>query len=55
LKALGGWTRQGQVATVPPLLVQPVAASDVGEILAEIATGAPQGRVTDLAGPEPRT
>jgi len=48
------WTRQGQVATVPPLLVQPIAAADVGEVLAEIATGAPRGRATDLAGPEPQ-
>jgi uncharacterized protein YbjT (DUF2867 family) len=44
----------GQVATLPPLLVQPVAASDVGKVLAEIAAGAPQGRATDLAGPEPQ-
>jgi uncharacterized protein YbjT (DUF2867 family) len=48
------WTRQGHVATVPPLLVQPVAASDVGDVLAEIAAGNPQGRATDLAGPEPQ-
>lgn len=47
-----GWTRQGEVATVPPLLVQPVAASDVGDVLAEISTGPPQGRAPDLAGPE---
>ncbi len=49
-----GWMRQGDVATVPPLLLQPVAASDVGEVLAEIAVGAPQGRARDLAGPEPQ-
>jgi uncharacterized protein YbjT (DUF2867 family) len=48
------WTRQGQVATVPPLLVQPVAAADVGAVLAEIAAGDPQGRAVDLAGPEPQ-
>jgi uncharacterized protein YbjT (DUF2867 family) len=46
--------RQGGVATVPPLLVQPVAAADVGEVLAEIATGQPLGRAIDLAGPEPQ-
>ena len=28
-----GWMRQGDVATVPPLLLQPVAAADVGEVL----------------------
>jgi uncharacterized protein YbjT (DUF2867 family) len=47
-----GWTRRGDVATVPPLLVQPVAASDVGRVLAEITTAPPQGRAPDLAGPE---
>jgi uncharacterized protein YbjT (DUF2867 family) len=49
-----GWTRQGQVATVPPLLVQPIAAADVGDVLAESATNTLQGRATDLAGPEPQ-
>jgi uncharacterized protein YbjT (DUF2867 family) len=48
------WTRQGDVATVPPALVQPVAASDVGRALAQIAAGPPQGRAPDLAGPEPQ-
>ncbi|MGH3836473.1 MAG: SDR family oxidoreductase [Pseudonocardiaceae bacterium] len=47
-----GWTRRGDVATVPPLLVQPVAASDVGEILAEVATRTPHGGTPELAGPE---
>jgi uncharacterized protein YbjT (DUF2867 family) len=37
---------------VPPLLVQPVAASDVGQVLAEIATGTPRNRTRELAGPE---
>ncbi len=48
------WTRQGDVATVPPILVQPVAAADAAAVLAEIATGAPRGRAVDLAGPEPQ-
>lgn len=49
-----GWTRTGNVAPLPPLLVQPVAAADVGAVLAEVATDAPRGRATDLAGPEPQ-
>lgn len=49
-----GWTRKRGVATVPPLLVQPVAVTDVAEVLTEIATGAPQGRAPELAGPEPQ-
>jgi uncharacterized protein YbjT (DUF2867 family) len=48
------WMRRGDVATLPPLLVQPVAAADVGDVLAEVAAGPPQGRATDLAGPEPQ-
>jgi uncharacterized protein YbjT (DUF2867 family) len=47
-----GWTRDGDVATVPPLLVQPVAASDVGDVLAEVATRAPHGGTPEFAGPE---
>jgi uncharacterized protein YbjT (DUF2867 family) len=49
---LVSWMRQGQTVVLPPLLLQPVAAADVGEVLAEIAGGAPQGRAVDLAGPE---
>jgi uncharacterized protein YbjT (DUF2867 family) len=48
-----GWTRNGDVAEIPPILVQPVAASDAGQVLAEIASGSPRGRATDLAGPGP--
>ncbi|MFE7159011.1 SDR family oxidoreductase [Streptomyces sp. NPDC057636] len=48
------WTEQDGVAPIPPLLVQPIAPADVAGILAEIATGAPQGRYRDVAGPEPQ-
>jgi uncharacterized protein YbjT (DUF2867 family) len=48
------WTLRDGVARVPPLLVQPVAASDVGAVLAELATRPPHGGVIDLAGPEPQ-
>ena len=46
-----GWTERDGVAPLPPLLMQPVAAADVGEALAEVAAGSPQGRARDLAGP----
>jgi uncharacterized protein YbjT (DUF2867 family) len=46
------WTRRDDMALVPPLLVQPVAASDVGQFLAEVCTGAAYGGVRELAGPE---
>ncbi|MFJ3224513.1 SDR family oxidoreductase [Streptomyces sp. NPDC086783] len=46
------WTEQDGVATIPPLLVQPIAPEDVADVLAEVAVGAPQGRYRDVAGPE---
>ncbi|WP_431941904.1 SDR family oxidoreductase [Nocardia grenadensis] len=49
-----GWTEQDGVATLAPLLVQPIAPADVADILAELATGTPQGRYRDIAGPEPQ-
>jgi uncharacterized protein YbjT (DUF2867 family) len=46
------WTERDGSATIAPLLVQPVAPADVAGVLAEVATGPPQGRCPDLAGPE---
>ncbi|MGH3588424.1 MAG: SDR family oxidoreductase, partial [Pseudonocardia sp.] len=46
------WTEQDGVATIAPLLVQPIAPADVADILAEVAVGSPQGRHADVAGPE---
>jgi len=46
------WTERDGVATIAPLLVQPIAPDDIAQILAEIATGAPKGRYADVAGPE---
>lgn len=48
------WTEQDGTATIPPLLVQPIAPDDVADVLAEIATGTPRGRHRDVAGPEPQ-
>ena len=45
-------TREGERARVPPLLVQPVAVTDVALALAELAAGPPRGRARDLAGPQ---
>ena len=47
-----GWTRDGDTITLAPLLLQPVAAADVADALAEAAAGPPQGRASSLAGPE---
>jgi uncharacterized protein YbjT (DUF2867 family) len=46
-------TRRGDEAAVAPLLIQPVAAADVGAVLAEVAAGPPPGERLDLAGPRP--
>lgn len=51
---LASWTERDGVAMIAPLLVQPIAPADVADILAEIATGTPQGRYRDVAGPEPQ-
>ncbi|WP_018658342.1 SDR family oxidoreductase [Actinomadura flavalba] len=47
------WTEKNGAATLAPLLIQPIAPADVADILAELATGTPQGRYTDIAGPDP--
>ncbi|OBF09931.1 NAD(P)H-binding protein [Mycobacterium sp. ACS4331] len=46
------WGEQDGVAPIAPLLVQPIAPDDIAAVLAEVATGAPQGRHVDVAGPE---
>jgi uncharacterized protein YbjT (DUF2867 family) len=48
------WTERDGVATIAPLLVQPIAPNDIAHVLAEVATGEPQGRYVDVAGPEPQ-
>jgi uncharacterized protein YbjT (DUF2867 family) len=48
------WTRQGDTATIAPLLVQPIAVPDVADVLAETATGQPAAQMISVAGPEPQ-
>jgi uncharacterized protein YbjT (DUF2867 family) len=47
-----GWMRRGQAASLPPLLVQPVAVTDVADVLVEVAVGEPVNGICELAGPE---
>lgn len=49
---VAAWTEQDGVATIAPLLVQPIAPADIADVLAEVATGAPWGHHVDVAGPE---
>lgn len=46
------WTRRGQSAALAPLLLQPVAVTDVAEVLVEVAVGEPVNGICELAGPE---
>jgi uncharacterized protein YbjT (DUF2867 family) len=47
-----GWMRRGQSAALPPLLLQPVAVTDVADVLVEVALGEPVNGICELAGPE---
>jgi uncharacterized protein YbjT (DUF2867 family) len=49
---VAGWTLHDATATIAPLLVQPIAHSDVGDVLADIASGEPLRRHLDIAGPD---
>ncbi|HLL64898.1 MAG TPA: SDR family oxidoreductase [Micromonosporaceae bacterium] len=46
------WTERDGVATIPPLLVQPIAPADVADVLVDIAVGDARGRYVDVAGPQ---
>ncbi|MDF5756700.1 NAD(P)H-binding protein [Spongiactinospora sp. TRM90649] len=49
---VASWTEHDGAAPIAPLLIQPIAPADVAAILAEIATGDPQSRHPDIAGPD---
>src|SRR6185369_5767700 len=53
-ETVASWTRQGDTAVVPPLLVQPIALGDVATVLVEAATLADFPATIDVAGPEPQ-
>ena len=49
-----GWTRRGDSALLPPLLIQPLAPRDLARVLAERATARPLDATLEVAGPEPQ-
>ncbi len=49
---VAGWTLKDGTATIAPLLVQPIAQREVGEMVADVATGEPLRHHIDIAGPE---
>lgn len=48
------WTRRGDSALLPPLLIQPLAPRDLARVLADRATGRPADATVEVAGPEPQ-
>ncbi|HET9102556.1 MAG TPA: NAD(P)H-binding protein [Solirubrobacteraceae bacterium] len=48
------WTRSGDGAQLPPLLVQPLAPRDLARVLATLATAGEAGGMIEVAGPEPQ-
>ena len=53
---VGGIARsatEGQTVRLPPVLMQPIAADDVGAVVAEVALAKPLNGTSELAGPEP--
>jgi uncharacterized protein YbjT (DUF2867 family) len=44
---------EGQTVRIPPVLMQPIAADDVADVVANVALAEPLNGTFDLAGPEP--
>lgn len=49
-----GWTRRGETAVLPPLLLQPVAVGDVADVVAASVAAPARFGTVDLAGPGPQ-
>jgi hypothetical protein len=45
------WTTPHGAATIPPLLMQPIASTDVARALIDVALTVPAGRILEAAGP----
>ncbi|ALO91586.1 Secreted protein [Streptomyces hygroscopicus subsp. limoneus] len=46
------WTTEGDTVRLPATPIQPVAARDVADAVAEVAVGAPLNGIRNIAGPE---
>jgi uncharacterized protein YbjT (DUF2867 family)/nitrite reductase/ring-hydroxylating ferredoxin subunit len=53
LETIADAATHGNAVRVPPVLVQPIAADDVGRAVAKIATGTPLNGTVEIGGPEP--
>lgn len=53
LGGIAGFSTVDQVVRLPPALLQPVAADDVAETLAQLSLRSPVNGTVELAGPQP--
>ena len=52
LRGIADSSADGNIARLPPILFQPIAADDVGAIVGDVALAAPRGGIVEIAGPE---
>ncbi|MFD0340340.1 LysR family transcriptional regulator, partial [Streptomyces sp. NPDC127117] len=52
IDAVLSWTTDGDTVRLPATPIQPIAAGDVAEAVAEVAAGAPLNGRRNIAGPE---
>jgi uncharacterized protein YbjT (DUF2867 family) len=52
MDATMSWTADGNTVRLPATRLQPIAADDVAQAVAEVSTGAPLRGVQNIAGPE---
>ncbi|MFC5144732.1 SDR family oxidoreductase [Streptomyces aureoversilis] len=52
IDAILSWTADGDTVRLPATPIQPIAAKDVADAVAEVAAGAPLGGIRNVAGPE---
>ncbi|WP_058041001.1 SDR family oxidoreductase [Streptomyces roseifaciens] len=50
--AILSWTADSDTVRLPVTPIQPIAAKDVADAVAEVAAGAPLGGIRNIAGPE---
>ncbi|WP_433830853.1 SDR family oxidoreductase [Actinoplanes sp. CA-015351] len=52
MDAVLSWTADENTVRLPATPIQPIAAADVAQAVADVATGAPLNGIRDIAGPE---
>jgi uncharacterized protein YbjT (DUF2867 family) len=52
LRGIADSSAEGNIAKLPPILFQPIAADDVAANVAEVALAVPRNGIVEIAGPE---